>query len=52
MASLKASPSWSAVAAAVRQLLGHELDAFLADVERLVDRRGEVCPVEVRACRD
>ena len=30
MASLKASPSWSAVAAAVRQLLGHELDAFLA----------------------
>jgi acyl transferase domain-containing protein len=31
VASLKASPSWSAVAAAVRAHLGHELEAFLAN---------------------
>merc|ERR1712185_130246 len=30
VASLKATPSWSAVAAAVREHLGHELEAFLA----------------------
>ena len=31
VASLKASPSWSAVAAAVREHLGYELEAFLTD---------------------